>query len=617
MNGFPAIALAATYAVLFGVTAWGTLARRSFSKAVGGDRETIPRSGICLMIVAVAGGIAHSLCIGFVSDDYVHLHFVRQYQSGLDAFVPRSDGIVYRPLPMFVWWLGDQLGLGAPGFKLVAWACAFGTAWMMLRILVLIGVGAAAASAAMAFWLASPATTEVAVWASNLYSSLSTLLATGGLLLLLRSEKFGLRTLLILAIWLSAAACKEDIALWPLLGFIIGLRRKSGRGVTIGLSAMSLAITLGLTLVKLRLVASGLSALSLRDHLEASAGGLVRSLQTTSLLDSLLPIRGVLADWSWVRITTQLVLAALWVRHVLQGSARSLGMVAALAVVSAIPVARFAPFSIEDSRLCYPISLASAAILSIVLHPLGAGRVRGGLALVALLALSLWNAGPWRTASRELQARVTAYREDLVRSPLGAVVVLYGMPDSYAGAYCFRNGGHLAAMMAARRFDISVQGTFWIGTYDVALIYDEKTGRSLRPDDLASADIQPGSEILWDKSSLRDPGIFRPIDSEVSESPDGIRVSAAFVVPLLMSPTLRLRGGRALVVTVDGEASLDGQTTPIPIILCTTNSEGSRREAWSTGPEIPLRPGTTEARLELACFPRNSLTVRSVSIRVR
>lgn len=607
--------MAATYLVVLAVTAWGARVDRQLTKQAGEEKRQ-RAWGSLLMLAAVIGGIAHTLPIGFVSDDFVHLHFVRQYHSGLDAWIPRHDGLAYRPLPMWIWWLLDTAGVGAPGFKFVAWACALGTAWWMREVLVRTGLGSGVASAAMAIWLASPATAEVVAWTSNLYSSLSTLWAAGGLLLIVRARRVGPAILPVLTTWLAAAACKEDIALWPLLGVLIGLSPNSGRGVTIRLAIASLAVTLGFTLAKMHLIESGMSAPSLADHLDASAQGLARTIQSTSILDSLLPMRGFSAAWFPLRIAAQVALVTLWIIRVRQGLARPLGIAAALAILSAIPVARFAPFVIEDSRLCYPISVATAAILAILL-PQSGRPSRTGLVACGLFALSAWNIGPWRVASHALETRVVAYRQDLAKLPIGAVVILYGMPDSYAGAYCFRNGGHLAAIMAARRPDISVQGTHYIGRYHEALIYDEKTGRSLRAFEREHQDLWPGAEIGWNQIALRDHTGFRPVDSETHDTPRGLRVSAAGAVPILMAPPLRLQGGSFLRVLIDGEASLDGETTPIPFFLCTSGPDGARREAHAPGMDIPLRPGTTRAGIELACFPRNSLTVRSVRVCLR
>jgi len=394
---------------------------------------------------------ARSLGGGFASDDYL----LGTYYAGLrvsdvpglftQPWIGSRDMIFYRPLVSLLGWLDHVVwGLEPAGWHLTNLLLHAGTA-SLVAALGLRLAGPFAALAAGVLFALHPLHAECVAWVSGRTDGLA-----ASLVLVSTGFFLHARTGASCATYALALAAKEAAAPLPLALLVLdlALHRRARRALRVLPHALVLGGYLLLRLAVLGRLAPGKAGIleyvtepALRalvfSNVVTDLGLLVASVSPAVFAT---PIRLTLAATLTVATAAAVLLA------LRSGARRTAGIVGLTLLVTLIlgspilPVA-VATGTLQNGRLLLVPSAAFAVGLGMVLARAGRAGRWLGLALAVLSAAALLPlVEDWRTAGRSADsiARQTleAWRRDGGRLP----ILFVDPPDSYRGAYLFRNG---------------------------------------------------------------------------------------------------------------------------------------------------------------------------------
>ena len=378
------------------------------------------------------------LSTGLFSDDFV---LIDRASSGLLTMGTEF----FRPLPMLVWAGAAQLGDTSAVVLHAVNVCVHGlNAWLVYLIAREIGLTRGWSIAAAALFLASASSVEAVTWISALFD---VLMLAGVLTYVLACLKA--RHVMALAGLAIALLSKETGVVAALLGFLVAA---SGRR-SLRIPFIGVALTVVFTGVRILLLPppdtyfATPSRYALKELLSRSFGAL--GLPWTAF---------DMAAYPWLTALPWLALAVLMATAVVaRVSRRSVAMVFALmawVIASVLPAYQYFYVSpaLEGSRYLYLGTAAFSLLLTTLAAtaPAGPPKILAVTALVAASASGtvgvLVHQRAWVSAALQRESVLRAARENLPSANCPSVSV-NGLPDSYEGAYVFRNGFREALRM--------------------------------------------------------------------------------------------------------------------------------------------------------------------------
>ncbi|MFB3880404.1 MAG: glycosyltransferase family 39 protein [Armatimonadota bacterium] len=429
-------------------------------RAATESRDLVWRPPLVWALVALAALLPYlgSVRNGFVSDDFGLAWIARDSRTAAEAM--RSTGLIgfYRPVTMFVWWLGDRLWHGAPlGYHLLAIALHIANSLLVFALgRRLIGSRYGALAAALLFAV-HPLHVEPLCWPA----AISDLLCAG----------FALASLLALTVYLaSATRSTRTIALCAaLISFALALFSKEvalalpGAAVLIGaLGARPRRRDISVSVAGYLIVLS--ACLGWRMHVLGGLGGYALPLSfwntafpSGPLLlmgDFLFPVHTTLfarlGAIGWWVVLLAMAAFVLWLLSGLDRvPARRLCLWLGFVFVLAVPswTFRWQPSaSLEWTRFAYLPTIGLAWLFGDVCAGRGLGWRRSGatiaLVLIGCSLLTIWYVTPWtqagRLAGKAVSAGLAFIRGHGGAQPLRGLYV-QNLPQAYQGAPVLAN----------------------------------------------------------------------------------------------------------------------------------------------------------------------------------
>jgi hypothetical protein len=405
--------------------------------------ETPPRfaTSVLLAMVALTATAAYfpALRIGFLSDDFVLVDRALRH----DVFSASSSGF-FRPVPLIVWGvlLLPGAAAGALAIHLLNLVLHALNAVLLEQLARRVGLSAEAAILAAVVFLCFPAGVEAVAWASGIQDVLLTT-AVLAFVLLATARPTRLTVAGAALALMLALGTKETAVAAPVLALLIAVRRGL-RWQDVGVPIAALAMT-------------GAYAAWRVASAPAGSGGLIPSRyaakQMISVAFSSLAIpftSGALVSHPMGGVILSLLLVGLVAGAALRGPRHGAEFPASLraavwVVAAIVPVNAlfFISGNLQGSRYLYLPACGWALLVAAAASVLPVGR-RGVMAIATVIAVA-GIAGihvhlvDWLNAARTRDAVLTSARAALdARScrPLAFAQI----PDSWRGAYLFRNG---------------------------------------------------------------------------------------------------------------------------------------------------------------------------------
>jgi hypothetical protein len=368
---------------------------------------------------------------GLFSDDFVLLQHAEAGQ------LSRGTGF-FRPLPMLVWAAASQFGPADPIALHAINVVGHGVnAWLLYLIARALGISYSWSLLAAALCVASPASVESVVWISALFD---VLMVSGTLAYVLACLTE--RRLLACAGLAVALLSKETGVVAAFLGVLIATtHRRSLRTSLIGVG-----VTVVFTGIRLWLLPppeayfAEPSKYMLNELVPRAFGAL--GLPWTAADIAPHPFL-VLFPWLALACVTAIAIPFRVPRIVVA----TVFLLIAWVIASVLPVYHsfFVAPTLEGSRYLYLGSAAFALLLARLGSTARSGLPRRCSALLLITSIvtgvrgALIHQEPWIAAAAQRESVLAAARETLDGADCASISVS-GVPDSYMGAFIFRNG---------------------------------------------------------------------------------------------------------------------------------------------------------------------------------
>jgi hypothetical protein len=468
-----------------------------------------------LLLAAATVPSLHGLRIGFLADDFGLLRAARLAEGPLDITRLLPLTVFYRPVPLFVWWLGLHLWGGAAlGYHVFSLLLHAGnTALLYLLARRYTGSLYGAAMAALFFTL-HPTHVEATVWPS----AQPDLLCTGFVLLSMwlleqyletrggRRRYLALAAALaafLVALWSKEAAAALPGVVFVRLLVIPGARRWLHAVQVAG----AYALTIGIYLAVRFSVLGG-------NWLGGQVGGQEVNLTPWDAVSSPMPLLltgqllfpihvslfgSVLTPYLWLAALTLMAAALLWwIRGLVFVSWQRLMLYASYLLVPMVPVATAGltiGADMANSRYGYLPSVGLALLFGGICAQRPRGWRRNGLAAAVTLALaallSIWYlAVPWRGAARlrdDVLSQAVRAVQSLPDSPRPSMIFFRATPYYHLGVTVFLESGFSAALSPLLDGQVSVE---------------EVSDTTAAWDAMSASDLLPGEYLMcWDADS--------------------------------------------------------------------------------------------------------------------
>ena len=496
----------------------------------------LARWGWLLVLLAASLPYLLTLRIGLLSDDYGLLAAARGSMSALQAM--RSDAFVafYRPLTMFVWWLGDRLWGGAPaGYHALSVGLHTLNALLVYRLgRRLLPTAYAGLAAALLFAL-HPMHVETVTW----LAASSDLFCTA----------FSLSSLLLLEHYLSSSskAGRPAFLFGALLSFLLALLSKEAAVALPGFVVLRLALLDGTQPPRRSLGIGGAYALVLvgyglsRFLVLGKMGGYAVPLSfwntffpSAPLLmlgDFLFPVNRTLFSaelhpWAlWAAAGLMAAGALWWVRGIQHLPGRRLWLWLGFVFLMSVPTWPFLwrqSAATEWSRFAYLPTIGVAWLFGDLCAARGWRRSAPTAAAILAIAaaLTIWYITPWRQAGR-ISSQVVAAGATLVNrlSAEGEPPVLYitDLPAAWRGAQVLAHSYPQALNLACGR------------PVPVRMVTSRPGAGGIHPDTMAAWKLKPGEYLISYEARLHTMTIVRsgqaPVSSDVDPETPGERTA--------------------------------------------------------------------------------------------
>jgi len=452
----------------------------------------------------------HGLTVGFLADDFGLLRAARLATGPFDTARLLPLRAFYRPVSLFVWWLGLHGWNGSPlGYHLFSVALhAANTSLLYVLARRYIGSAYGGAMAALLFAV-HPVHVEVTAWPSAQPDLLCTAFCLSSLWCLeqyvtaRRGPRHHLALAGALVTFLLALWSKETAIALPgivlLRAAFTPREQRWARAAWVGGAyALGVGVYLAVRFFMLREHWLGDEA----THL-AFWNAVYPSMPLLLTNELFFPTHWVLFDsllpvYLWVAVTTVMALGLLWwVRSLESVSWQRLVLYTSYVFLPAIPLSTAGltiGVNMENSRYAYLPSVGLALLFGEICARRRGGRSRSGMigvaTIVAAAVLSVWYVAPWRQAARLRDDMLTAaveVVEKLPDSPPPAAVLFEGVPFSHLGAAVF------------------VEGCFWKALaplVDRPVAIEEVAPRPVALELVSASDLRPGEYLVsWDGES--------------------------------------------------------------------------------------------------------------------
>lgn len=472
-------------------------------QATSDEPAGLARWAWLLVLLAASLPYLLTLRIGLLSDDYGLLAAARGSAGALQAM--RSDAFVafYRPLTLFVWWLGDRLWAGAPsGYHALSVGLHTLNALLVYRLgRRLIPTAYGALAAALLFAL-HPMHVETVTW----LAASSDLFCTA----------FSLSSLLLLEhyLCLPSKAGRPAFLLGALLSFLLALLSKEAAFALPGFVVLRLALLNGTHPARRSLGIGGAYALVFvgygvsRFLTLGEIGGYAMPLSfwntyfpSAPLLmlgDFLFPVNRTLFSaelhpWTlWAAVGLMAAGALWWVRGLQHAPGRRLWLWLGFVFLMSVPTWLFLwrqSAATEWSRFAYLPTIGAAWLFGDLCAARGWRRSAPTAAaiLAVAAALTIWYITPWRQAGR-ISSQVVAAGAKLVDrlSDDGEPPVLYvtDLPAAWRGAQVLAYSYPQALNLACGR------------PVPVRMVTSRPGAGGIHPDAMAAWKLKPGEHLI-------------------------------------------------------------------------------------------------------------------------
>lgn len=425
---------------------------------------------------------AHTLAIGFLSDDWGYVYLSEQY-GFLEAF-----SFLWTPDPY-----GTGLGNYRPIQSIVSvlfWGPAQAHPWMLHLISILLHgftaflVGLlsfsifknkSAAYIAGFIFLTTPLNTEVVAWLSSSNSLFATIPLLVALILYAQKQpstkKEYATVLLLLAFSLLA---KEHALVFP--AFLVGIDLLSKRRLhtkTILASSAVVCLYIALRIYVLGQMGGYHTATGGSTHLHISFDGILLYAKLPFIYvynffnSSTTPHRITLLVRTLSIVTiASASLYILWKKQIRNTVLRTFFILGVLVYIAHVLgwnlVHPFNQYN-EHSRILYTATIWVSLLLGCMYNWVSKTKIKNCfiLYLVFLPILTIYQSGPWVTAGKQSKQIVSEVSSTLKKHTKEQAVVVKNLPDQYRGAFIFRNGiEYLVALESnTKKYDIAVQKT--------------------------------------------------------------------------------------------------------------------------------------------------------------
>ena len=591
------------------------------SDAVRNWRSSCSGAGLLALLAATVGWMVWR--IPLLSDDFTHLPVPDDDGRLIESAFRSSAGVYYRPLPRMIWHVASRVGDPLAIVRAVMGLQLGAAAILLSSTLVRIGVSKLLSFASLALWMVSPCVMETMSWCSNLMSTSSLVLAACCLEFVSRSLRSTLWS--IVAVWglaLCAMLCKEDTSALLLFGvpFASLWSHRSLRATVVNGAAVVGGIVTSAAVKFASLAATG-RAEAFVAHVQAYWSGVWRLLSERPLLEGALSPDLTRETWlgsAAIGVQSVTIVVLLLVRQDRRVTAISL----LLFIAGLAPCIRFSMFAGGNERLWFVGSLGLAIMSSSILLSLLRSKTTLIIACVAVLAteivLSARRTGRWVNAGQELATRVSAMAPLLHLAPSGSRVLVYSMPDNVDGVVCFRNGGHIALQQASGREDIEIVGSWFLGLFDEALLFDRSTGKAwLDREALRSPIVIQSQRLVVDFSDSKWYGSALPCDSNMKIDNDGsILVTAGVHPPCVLLPWMRFEESDNKRIKVSGSGYIDHGTGTSGLAFAVVRESDGRiaRSAYAGDTIVADFAPLEHFRIELVSSPLTTIRCRSITI---
>ncbi|NWJ44733.1 MAG: glycosyltransferase family 39 protein [Chloroflexi bacterium] len=392
-------------------------------------------------------GYGACLSFNFSGEDFVFIHFTAEGQ----PFYEHTQNQFFRPIPNLAWWLDYNLwGLNPMGYHLTNLLLHAANSLLVSLLAQVLAKNRRVALATGVLFALSPIHAEAVIWISgrpDLIAAFFSLLALVAGLYFFENRKLWLYLLSLLAFG-GAIFSKESAITFPLVLLVIGwLANKPGaRSKTVLLYLLPYGLVIGLYL-------------ALRIEVLGSVGGYNNNgrdlffISWNGTLGSWIPLLFPL-NLKSVGLIPALAIAALlasgyiglgyllWRQRSLQ--IRQILPALGLFYLSYLPALDTSPVTTDllQSRNLYLPSAGFCLALGICFNWLQTRKATLPtlavlISTVAGLALALL---PWWQSGAVINDTIEQVKEaNLPLSP-GDTIYYEGLPDSYNGAYLWRNG---------------------------------------------------------------------------------------------------------------------------------------------------------------------------------
>lgn len=440
-----------------------------------------------------------SLGIPYLGDDYAQLKMLGETKYPWEVFYKHYITSSWRPVAGVFWWFYAHLAPGSAGPARLASILLFASSCAMLPILFRrFRASRGVAFTAALLFACSPITTDIVCWTVNQYTLIAGFCGIAAVVFCNPARpRFRDAALLVILLTIGFLA-KEDAAVFlPVWLAAGGTLRKNTKIRMIAFAAAVVALG-ALSAIRIFIFSEGsyiaLFNQSTRDGIAATiSGGFVRMFATENLFTYFAPFRYPDA-WLLPRLFQGLQIF-IFFPAVIEKNRSRLGMLTniivaipplslatavgtwivapgrrrefrraitalCLAFLMILPVAAFAPIQTLQfgSRLLFNAQIGFCwLIATFFIYQKGQEPFRWArtVAWISFFSfVSIVNSTAWWKSGYELNRSIHAVARAVASAPTNRAMIVYGLPDAFAGVPCARNATQGAMETATGRTDL-------------------------------------------------------------------------------------------------------------------------------------------------------------------
>lgn len=397
-----------------------------------------------LFVILACGIFASHLRDGYLSDDFLYVAWARRSLATLLAHLTISSyPQVLRPLPAFAWLL-SRFASGPLWLHLLALAVHGANSALLFAICRKWGAARSTAFTLGFLFLVFPLSGETVLWLSSGFDLWAVFFALLAVAALQKEQGIGLGLLF----YALALLCKESALCLPLV-FLLLFPRLRWR-------IFPFFLTAGLYLAMRFALFGGIGGY--KDHFgravvtQLHLGAFLRALavQVPARILAPVPVESRLAFGGMIALSLILLCGFGASGFRPRKAVLAAAGVFVAAILPAAPLLRV-EWDLQGARLLYlPLALGLVALARFTRPPTRIATVSGAVLAGYWMIAAVLNGSHWSAASQQARQTLDAMKTLQPGFPPGSTV-LVDAPDTYQGAYVFRNGLSEAAELAGLR----------------------------------------------------------------------------------------------------------------------------------------------------------------------